>query len=418
MRIYLLALLLLLAVWPTMQAQRRQKVVEPELPDISVEEALGQYDFPLATQLLNRDIAQLRRRRQPTLLQEEQLQWIQRAQLKLNAVEQVTFVDSILVPRASVLSHIPLGAESGSLASCASYFSVPDSLDCTLFRSQWGDRIVYAKPDTAGVLSLYSSYLYDDNTASAPECLTNISDNADSQNYPFMMADGTTIYFAAQGSESLGGYDIFMSRYDAEEHRFLMPENIGMPFNSPANDYLFVVDEFNHLGWFVTDRNAPLDSVCVYTFIPNDTRRVYLPEEVGPDTLRNLARITSIRDTWTDDHQVRAAQFRLREMNDSRKFRLADEFRFVVTAGRVYRRRSDFQSPSALAQLDAWLNACEQLRKTRATLVRLRADYHAADASRRQQLSPEILQLESGEQSLKQQVSHLANSIRKSELGL
>ena len=47
------------------------------------------------------------------------------------------------------------------------------------------------------------------------------------------------------------------------------PINIGMPFNSPANDYLYVFDEMTHIGWFATDRFQHQDTVVVYEFVPN-----------------------------------------------------------------------------------------------------------------------------------------------------
>ena len=30
-----------------------------------------------------------------------------------------------------------------------------------------------------------------------------------------------------------------------------------MPFNSPYNDYMYVIDEYNNLGWFASDRFQP-----------------------------------------------------------------------------------------------------------------------------------------------------------------
>ena len=67
-----------------------------------------------------------------------------------------------------------------------------------------------------------------------PQLLKGIND--DNQfpraNYPFMMGDGQTLYFAAEGGDGLGGYDIYVTRYDTEEDQFLHPVNIGMPFNS------------------------------------------------------------------------------------------------------------------------------------------------------------------------------------------
>ena len=49
------------------------------------------------------------------------------------------------------------------------------------------------------------------------------------------MADGVTIYYASDG-EGLGGYDIFVTRYNTNTDTYLVPENVGMPFNSPYND--------------------------------------------------------------------------------------------------------------------------------------------------------------------------------------
>ena len=48
---------------------------------------------------------------------------------------------------------------------------------------------------------------------------------------------------------------------------YLAPENVGMPFNSPYNDYMYVIDEFNNLGWFASDRYQPEDkSAYMYSF--------------------------------------------------------------------------------------------------------------------------------------------------------
>ena len=87
-------------------------------------------------------------------------------------------------------------------------------------------------------------------------------DGDDAQNYPFMLSDGITLYYAAQGEESIGGYDIFVTRYDMDEKKFLYPENLGMPFNSPANDYMLAIDEFNQL--MVRVRPEPTGEQGVY----------------------------------------------------------------------------------------------------------------------------------------------------------
>lgn len=422
MKRILLSLLLLMAL-TNIQAQRKKatkvkKEPEPVLPQMTVEEALAAYDFTSAEELLNYEVTTLKKQKEPTDKQEEMLQWVHKAQMKLNAVERVTFVDSMIVPRNRVLENIRLNPECGTIISFTNFFHQPDTMDCTVFKSEIGDQVYYAQADVKGNLNLYVKTLYNDGSSSEPTLLKGLSKEGENQNYPFVMTDGATIYFAAQGSESLGGYDIFMSRYDTDEKRFLAPENIGMPFNSPANDYLYIIDEYSNLGWFVTDRGLEGDNVCIYTFIPNETRKVYLPEETSPEKIRQLARITDIRATWENAEAVRAAQFRMRSSNLMPQTSGKSDIIFIVTDNMVYGKRSDFRSDIAQKHFDSWTYAKEQLQKTRVTLDKMRREYHSANATRRTEMSEEILALEKSEEQLLAQVKQLEKEIRKAELGL
>ena len=403
----------------SVQAQKRKATPQPQLPKITIEEALASYDFAAAETLLNNEIATLKKKKLSTLEAENRLQDIHRAQMKLNAVERVVFIDSILVQRDEALKHIALNPECGSLHKFADFFHAEDTLDCVVFKSQMGDQIIYSQANEQRGIDLFMRDIYGDGSMSQAQFLNGISNSETNQNYPFMLTDGTTIYFASQGSESLGGYDIFISRYDVDERRFLMPENIGMPFNSPANDYMYVIDETNNLGWFVTDRNCHEDTVCIYVFIPNETRRVYIPEETEAERLRNLARITSIQDTWTDEQVVKAAQFRMKNAKPTTGGELANsDFTFVVNDNKVYRNASEFQSPQAKQLMQTWNKSKEELRKVRTTLDRLRKNYHDGTPTQRQQLANEILMLEQNEETLTTQIAKTENEIRKAELGL
>lgn len=148
------------------------------------------------------------------------------------------------------------------------------------------------------------------NNWSDPEPLNTLNEQGN-VNYPYLMADGVTLYYASDGEGSLGGYDIFVTRYDSESSSYLRPDNIGMPFNSPANDYMYVIDELNNLGWFASDRYQPEDKVCIYVFVPNETKVVYDYENTDPTTLKEAASLRSIRTTWKDTDKVRIAKQKL-----------------------------------------------------------------------------------------------------------
>ena len=167
-------------------------------------------------------------------------------------------------------------------------------------------------------------------------------------NFPFLMGDGTTLYYASDGEGTLGGYDIFVTRYDSEDNTYLRPSNIGMPFNSNANDYLYAVDELNNLGWFVTDRNQPTDTVCVYVFVPNESKQTYNYEATDPQIIKDAATLHSIQTTWTDEEQVRDARQRLAALKYGGKEEVKKaDFHFIIDDSATYSHWSDFRSKEA-----------------------------------------------------------------------
>ena len=98
----------------------------------------------------------------------------------------------------------------------------------------------------------------------------------------------------------MGGYDIFVTRYDSDDNTYLRPDNIGMPFNSPYNDYMYALDDLNNLGWFASDRYQPEGKVCVYVFVPNSTKQVYDYETADPQAIIDAATLKEIKKTWSD----------------------------------------------------------------------------------------------------------------------
>lgn len=331
---------------------------------------------------------------------------------KLQVTERVTFIDSMLLKKEEVMDMLYLGNENGSVASYAKFFNVKekDTLDCTLFRSQLGDKIIYAQPDSAAVLHLYASEMIGQKWCE-PVLLPGLEDTV-SHNYPFMLADGTTLYYASKSEEGLGGYDIYMTRWDSDTQRFFKPENIGMPFNSAANDYLYLVDEFNQLGWFVTDRGQGGDTVCVYCFIPNETRRIYDTSTMGRDTLVALANINSIRDTWTDQERVKDALNRLDILRTKSKKSAQSQFHFIVNDRITYTNLSQFRNEESLKLANKWLKLVDERNKASEQLEELRKQYSVSRPEKKAELAASILALEQKYEKLIADVRSMEKEIR------
>ena len=214
----------------------------------------------------------------------------------LSAMQKIMFIDSMVVDKNDFVRHIPLSPDCGKLEQKDSLGQYTNEL------KDYRLTTVFNTEDSICQL-MASDYIGNEWTKPV---LADGFDDA-SVNFPYLMPDGTTLYFAQKGQKSIGGYDLFVTRYDAESGTYLRAENIGMPFSSEANDYLYAIDETNQLGYLVTDRRQPEGKVCIYVFIPNDSRRVYDQAAYSEQMIRSLARIDSISATWTNDETRRQA---------------------------------------------------------------------------------------------------------------
>ena len=211
----------------------------------------------------------------------------------LNSVQQVVFIDSMVVDADNYMSYIPLSPYSGMLTQQAGLGGV--------FTNEMGDHRLATIIHDSDTTIASCDFIANSWTEPQPIIGIGIEDAIN----PFLMPDGITLYFAQKGEKSIGGFDIFLTRYNSERGSFLKPENVGMPFASKANDLFYAIDEFNQLGYFVTDRRQPEGKVCIYVFIPTETRRIYQPEAYGNEQLHRLAAISCIADTWTSDAGLR-----------------------------------------------------------------------------------------------------------------
>ncbi len=79
----------------------------------------------------------------------------------------------------------------------------------------------------------------------------------------FMHPDGRTLYFASQGHNTMGGYDIFYSSYESNG-KWSSPVNIGYPVNTPDDDVFFVVSASGTHGYYASIRKEGLGEKDLY----------------------------------------------------------------------------------------------------------------------------------------------------------
>ena len=361
--------------------------------------------------------AQKRKAAKPKLTP-EQIEHQAKLERMTENTQRILFIDSVVVPKAQFLSAYCLAPEVGQVARYQDIFNSKQQPDAYVHVNELGSRCFLSLAPTDTTMQLYKSDNLE-NRWSRPQLLKGINDEGLflRVNYPFMMGDGQTFYFAAVGGDGLGGYDIYVTRYDAEEDQFLHPVNIGMPFNSEANDYLYVIDEYSNLGWFATDRNQPSDSVCVYLFLPPASRRTYSAEGLDIEEIAPYARIDRIADTWTDDTARQDALTRLQDISKRRHQRTDDrEFTFVINDDVTYTRLSEFRAPGS-SRLFQELQSLRQQYQRLATALDKARDYYAQAAQEeRDELRSEILASERTQSQLQRQIHDTEKTIRNSEI--
>ena len=331
--------------------------------------------------------------------------------------QQILIIDSIVADKDQVMAQIHLSEDAGQLMTSKTFTG--KAVSGQAFVNEMGNKAYLSLPDDSLKQQLYTCDLLGGEW-SQPEALQGLNDGLIETAYPYMLADGQTLYFAGQGEESIGGYDIFFTRYDAHSGRFLKPENLGMPFNSEANDYLYVIDEYRQLGYFVTDRRQPEGKVCIYIFVPAESRQTYDAGVYSEQQIRDFAAITRIADTWTDKKAREAAMARLKAVNSAQK-RVKTvapdaQQRLVITDALTYSTASDFKSKEAASLYQQLVQVRQKLSQLESQTEQLRTLYHQAGKAERKSLQTEIVQAEGELKALYATEKRLEKQTRQAEI--
>ena len=215
----------------------------------------------------------------------------------------------------------------------------------------------------------------------------------------------------------MGGYDIFVTRYNTNTDTYLVPENVGMPFNSPYNDYMYVVDEFNNLGWFASDRHQPEGKVCIYVFIPNTSKQTYNYEAMDPQQIAALAQLHSLKDTWKDKKAISAARQRLSAaMYAKPQEKQETDFEFIIDDNHTYYHLGDFISPKAKELYMKYEQMEKDFHQQSEKLARLRQEYANATKGEKAKMGPAILDLEKRVQQMAVELDKQAIHVRNTEI--
>lgn len=174
-----------------------------------------------------------------------------------------------------------------------SWRKTPDQLDTlggcfsqAVYYPEGASQIYYSSADTTSVRSIYFTQ-HKDSLWTAPALLGGASFSFSDEIYPMLSPDGKSVYFSSNGLYGVGGYDIYVSKWDETSGEWSSPMNVGFPYSSPADDFLYTTSEDGKHTVFASNRGCSADSVWVYVLKHQDVpvRR----EVTDPSELKKIA---------------------------------------------------------------------------------------------------------------------------------
>ena len=177
-----------------------------------------------------------------------------------------------------------------------SWRALPNVLDAenghefakSLYAPDWNDVLYYSAEGPSGTRDIMMTML-DDTVWTVPVPVEELSDPSADEIYPILSPDGKTMFFASDGLYGVGGYDLYKSVWDDQRKRWSAPQNMGFPYSSPADDFLYVESEDGDYVLFASNRECGMDSVYVYA-IRYEDYPIHAPM-TDPFELQELAQV-------------------------------------------------------------------------------------------------------------------------------
>lgn len=80
----------------------------------------------------------------------------------------------------------------------------------------------------------------------------------------FIHPDGKTLFFSSKGHLSMGGYDVFMSKFNDKDSTWSTPENLGYPINTVNDDIHFILSTDGKTAYYSNEKKEGMGERDIY----------------------------------------------------------------------------------------------------------------------------------------------------------
>ena len=112
--------------------------------------------------------------------------------------------------------------------------------------------------------------------------------------YP--MYEGDRMYFASKNLPGFGGYDLYYSDWNEDLGEWGEPHNLGFPYNSPFDDFLFMTTADGKYNIFSSDRGLVSGGDEVHVYVVLNSQEVKYRSVGKPRELGVIAELTPVKN--------------------------------------------------------------------------------------------------------------------------
>ncbi|HIN39137.1 MAG TPA: hypothetical protein EYM84_02555, partial [Flavobacteriales bacterium] len=103
------------------------------------------------------------------------------------------------------------------------------------------------------------------------------------EDFPVMHPKKNVLYFCSKGHNSMGGYDVFKTTYNAKKDYWTPPVNLDFAINSTDDDILYVPTDDELTAYFSSKRSSVQGQISVYKIKLKEIPGVYIEEPEDED---------------------------------------------------------------------------------------------------------------------------------------
>jgi len=322
---------------------------------------------------------------------------------------QVRVIDKYRVTPDSLLTVYNPSKEVGTIQRNRSFFESDIDPDGVLYRTERGDEVFFSVTNSNNKEKLFKMERLLDGW-SEMGALSGLESESNDQ-MPVMMTDGTTLYFTSDRPGGMGGFDIYRTTYDLESKTFTEPVNLGVPFNSPFDDYLFVGDEFRKRAWFASNRETSKDSLVVYEILWDES--VIRSFAQNTEEIRKVASLKVDKSLSRLRDNVTSAGVSKSTFSVTREEK---KFEFLVNDSLKYTQWEHFRSEEARKMYHAALAIEHQKDSLAEKMASLRKDFQKAKTDDdRNNIIADVLKIERVVYNMEDDLEVRYDKVRRTE---